>query len=96
MRHYSRSSKQICRRTKRKCSKGNGSHAAVGDAVVDAARKSIIRQARKLQDKGELILPLDGGDFVYRNQFGLQDNWRGKIAWHFTKLSRILQLRLLR
>jgi len=34
-------------------------------AVVDAARKSIIRQARKLQDKGELILASpDGGDFV--------------------------------
>lgn len=34
-------------------------------SVVDAARKSIIRQARKLQDKGELILASpDGGDFV--------------------------------
>ena len=34
-------------------------------AVVDAAQKSIIRQARKLQDKGELILASpDGGDFV--------------------------------
>jgi len=34
-------------------------------SVVDTARKSIIRQARKLQDKGELILASpDGGDFV--------------------------------
>ena len=34
-------------------------------SVVDASRKSIIRQARKLQDKGELILASpDGGDFV--------------------------------
>jgi len=34
-------------------------------SVVDAARKSIIRQARKLQDKGELILASpEGGDFV--------------------------------
>ncbi len=34
-------------------------------SVVDAARKSIIRQARQLQDKGELILASpDGGDFV--------------------------------
>ena len=33
--------------------------------VVDAARKSIIRQARKLQDQGELILASpEGGDFV--------------------------------
>ena len=37
----------------------------LASAVVDAARKSIIRQARKLQDKGELILASpDGGDFV--------------------------------
>ena len=34
-------------------------------SIVDAARKSIIRQARKLQDAGELILASpDGGDFV--------------------------------
>ena len=34
-------------------------------SVVDAARKSIIRQARKLQDQGELILASpEGGDFV--------------------------------
>jgi len=34
-------------------------------SVVDTARKSIIRQARKLQDKGELILASpEGGDFV--------------------------------
>ncbi len=34
-------------------------------SVVDLARKSIIRQARQLQDKGELILASpDGGDFV--------------------------------
>ena len=34
-------------------------------SIVDAARKSIIRQARKLQDAGELILASPGGgDFV--------------------------------
>ena len=33
-------------------------------SVVDAARKSIIRQARKLQDQGELLASPEGGDFV--------------------------------
>ena len=65
MRHYSRSSKQICRRTKRMFQDEMDLMPPLAIAVVDAARKSIIRQARKLQDKGELILASpDGGDFV--------------------------------
>ena len=40
-------------------------------SVVDAARKSIIRQARKLQDQGELIASPEGGDFCLIIGFSL-------------------------
>ena len=62
---FSRSSRPICPRIRLKCSKTKWIMPPLAIAAVDAARKSIIRQARKLQDKGELILASpDGGDFV--------------------------------